>query len=301
MPTTNPTTDLPFAHVSSPTPLRAKRSGRARDNSSGVAPQRDRVENTASSSRGGAWFNADMLKPKPMCVGWLDIMGSQNAMLHSLKTAANFVAKLHAEIRKCGRGRVRILPMMDGAYIVASNIHSVRTVLHKVFQECANRFSEEPDPNKRVMLRAAIAWGNVVTDDELAKSGTRRNPRQDTTRIKNVMVGMPFVWSHEGEHKAPPFGIFVDVSIRNHTQICSVPIGWVLDKWWDPNGDTGPDSEPARVYKSICAHLDWLAQHPTESGLSSKKISEYRGLLDEYFDGFYPAQSPNSLTSSSTP
>ena len=300
MQTPNQPTDLPSSHTFASTPPNAERSGRARPNPPEVAPQKKRVGNSASSSRGGAWFNADMLKPKPMCVGWLDIMGSKNAMLHSLKTAANFVAKLHTELKKCGRDHVRILPMMDGAYIVASSIQSVRTVLHKVFRECANRFSEETDPNKRVMLRAAIAWGNVVTDDELAKCENTKNSRQDITHIKNVMVGMPFVWSHEGEHKAPPFGIFVDVSVRNHTQIWSVPIGWVLDKWWDTNRDTGTDSELAHVYKCICTHLDWLEKHPSESGMSDKKISKYKGLVNEYFDSC-SAESPNNLSSSSTP
>lgn len=296
-------------------------TGEARDNrETPVSPKRDCVSPTSD-------FDAGKLVSKPMCVAWIDIMGSKNAMLHSLKTAANFVAKLHSDIEKIrnklnihieNRDQLEVFRMMDGAYIVSPNAGVVFALVRNVMRRCAIRFLEEQNPLQKSIVRAAVAWGNVVTGDALTECMKTTEWTPPNGMMNNVMVGMPFVWSHEGEHQAPPFGIFVDVSVREHTQYdsgivvpaldlavpfpeyhkqkffdvldSSIRIGWVLDRWWGEKAKQNPHSLPSKLYGALWRHLKWMEGHPVEVGISptteNKKgnaIERYKQLVREYY------------------
>lgn len=233
-------------------------------------------------------FNADNLVPQPMYVAWLDIMGTKNAMLHSLKTAANFVAKLHNDIIEC-RNQLKacdslwILPMMDGAYVVGPNIVMVRRVIRRVLRECADRFLKESEPIKKCMLRATLSWGNVIHGDALHHSlPTPNEGRREL--FQNVMVGMPFVWCHENEKYAPPFGLYVHVSVREHTQATKWSMGWSLDRWWTSKSTSHYNFMATSLAQAIRQHLVWLDNHPTESSMDSEHVKKYKKLVEEYFD-----------------
>ena len=285
MPTQNQSTDFSPSPTSASMPPNS--ASQIQSNSSGTPTEE--ISPRAVSER--RWkrprFNADNLVPQPMCVAWIDIMGTKNAMLHSLRTAANFVAKLHGDIvesrnnlKACGS--LRILPMMDGAYVVGPNIAIVQRLIRRVLRQCAERFLKESDPIKKCMLRATLSWGNVIHGDDLHHS--LPTPNEDRRELfQNVMVGMPFVWCNETEKNAPPFGLYVHVSVREHTQTTKCPMGWSLDRWWPSEGTSHEKLMAASLAQAIRQHLAWLDKNPTESSIDSEHIKKYNKLVDEYF------------------
>ena len=66
------------------------------------------------------FFNAAHLPlPIDQYVAWVDVMGTQASMSTSLRTAANFMFKLHIAAFQAPRERARIYPVMDGFYAAA--------------------------------------------------------------------------------------------------------------------------------------------------------------------------------------
>ena len=171
------------------------------------------------------------------------------------------------------------------------------------------------------MVRATIAWGNVVTGDEMNKCLDPDEIPHGEERLENVMVGMPFSWCQDDEKLAPPFGIFIHASLREHTQghdgitvpkfplelpknfclpkqtddAANAPnrVGWVLDRWWGEAAHEKLYSLPFNLYRNLLEHIAWLKNHPVEAAFASrfdetwkKSLDRYQELIDEYFSRF---------------
>lgn len=262
--------------------------------------------------------NAEYLEPHPMCVGWIDIMGFKNAMLHSLRTAACFVADLHGDIEDARKRLsftekdLKIIRLMDGAYVVAEDVDKVFSLLRETMALSALRFLRPKDDRKKSMVRVAVAYGNVVTGADLGKC-MEPDVTPCSQILDNVMVGMPFVWSNEGEHRAPPFGIFVHESVRDCTQRGNRRIGWVWDRWWFPHVNKAQGNVQTnkmvgakgqclaeQLGKAVLAHLVWLERNPEETGVPSKKSRAYKKLATEYF-GLLQNNATHSLGNNGNP
>ena len=222
-----------------------------------------------------------------MFVVWLDIMGSKNMMTNSLMTAACYIGQLHSVIKKIYNSmknqEITVHSMTDGAYVVCEHFETIRDFSIAVMRTCVCRFMSKKIGFTRYFVRCAIAYGKVIMPSSMIHGmpDTESDPQYDS----NIMLGVPFVKAYMAEHNAPPFGIYLDESIRTHyiSDDESKRISWVLHRWWNP--DNKEQKKLARdCGEEILKQLKWEKRNPISSFYPVEKHDKYVSIVREYFD-----------------
>ena len=92
------------------------------------------------------FFDASKLSPAPEYVCWIDVMGSESIMLRSLKTASNFVMKLHiAALTACDSINVDVFPVIDGMYVCSPSQKRILDFIDRVYSILADTFINETE------------------------------------------------------------------------------------------------------------------------------------------------------------
>ena len=233
-------------------------------------------------------------------VGWIDVMGASHMMQRSLDAAAKNVGCLHEAVLKARsslrlKHRPELHPMADGVYVVGRDYTTVCSVLVRAFRSYARICLTIQSDIRLCPIRAAIAYGrvvnhNAVLEKVLEKVGEHERQSFLTSYCFSVLHGSAYVAAHEGERKAPPFGIAHHETVLEFGKTeRKEPITWPLKKWWcEGHAANTMQKAFATVFgQRLLDHFDWIESHPFDSGMSGdevvKKIAAYKKQIKEYF------------------
>lgn len=227
--------------------------------------------------------NSEIAKAESRFVAWIDVMGSRHVMVNAMRNAACFVGVLHEAIMmaKQGFGMIGVHSMTDGAYVIGEQFNDVARFVTCVMRSCARYFAEQDSPQNRFLVRSAISYGKVFRPSDMEK-GFGDKKIDDGKYKWNIMLGLPFVRAEQGEHLAPPFGIYIDESVRTQTD----SVSWVLHRWWNPDRIC-ERKFAACLGNMINEHLELMGKRPISMFAPKKeKLDCYRASVSEYFETY---------------
>ena len=145
-------------------------------------------------------------------VAFIDIMGTKTHMEHSIFETANFIFKLHAAVLSACKSEkyknVFIYPVMDGAYITASNRQDMEKLLVRIFDSLASIFLTESDLNKRFSVQAGLAYGDIIHGHRISYSASKIF-ELDLAYKNYILLGSAMIKAYELSSTASPFGIAI--------------------------------------------------------------------------------------------
>ena len=231
-----------------------------------------------------AFFDNRHMSDAVAYVCWLDVMGSQNAMLRSVKTAANFVCKIHdvvlSELPNYENKGIRLFPVMDGVYITCPRQGPLRYFLGAVLRRLAETFLQEETPWFRFLVRGSVAYGPLVDGKDIGTDASFSLASNPVYR-DSILIGIPLAQAYRGERQAPPFGIFIDESARAFASQNEKPFSFI---WWDWYSQVQPQLDEQKMHSALLDHFDWCKQHEMTIGYEHDRIEHHRRLADEYFN-----------------
>ena len=217
-------------------------------------------------------------------VAWFDVMGSKHVMVNAIRNAICFVGVLHRSVEMAAKGfkDIEIHSMTDGVYAISSGFDEIKMFATCVMRSCARYFLQQSLHSNRFLVRCSIAYGKVVLPISMLKGFSAATQKTDNYTY-NVMLGIPFVKAEQGEHNAPPFGIYLDESIRTQTDD-ALKIAWVLHRWW--NHEKNNELCFARAFgNEVLKHLTELEKNPISYGAPEcTKLVKYEAAVREYFE-----------------
>ena len=170
-------------------------------------------------------------------VCWIDIMGTKTKMENSVRTCSIFIFKFHAAILEAMQdiknGKVKIYPVMDGAYLTSERFEDLKKVLVHIFSSLADIFIDEKTFYLKFLIKASIAYGPIIhgcdVDDNInGDIASNKNYRN------SLLLGLPMIQAYMGEQKAPPFGVYIHESARAFCPQGERPLSYKWWKWYHP-------------------------------------------------------------------
>lgn len=229
-------------------------------------------------------FNASTLLPTTEYVCWIDVMGSESIMLRSLKTAANFVMKLHiAALEACESIKVDVYPVIDGMYVCSPDQRQIFDFVDNVYSTLADTFIAEEDPYKTFVMRGGLSYGPIVKGSETSACNHKLNEFPDY--INRILIGPALTQAYKTENKSPPFGLAIHESARTFAPTEDNVLPFTFWKWWISDKEDGRQ-KASEVYTGIQKYLKWCSRHTTELTYTQEKINKHKTLADEYFSDF---------------
>lgn len=231
-------------------------------------------------------------RPPKRFVLWIDMMGAANLMNLSSRMAMIVLAKIHTASVKAsdGIGGITVVPVVDGFYCVTKNAHPLRTFAYRFLKSIVSDIILIRDPHYIYLLRGAISFGPVVTGNDLKEKiiGKQDDPgSQPLLKLENqaylshILVGSPLATAYHGERQAPPFGIYVDDSVRMFG-FDDEGFTYRLWKWWGKN-----DTELIKLLKRrLELYMQWCTNNSTSLAYPKEAILRHTELITEYFSDF---------------
>lgn len=235
------------------------------------------------------YFDMRNAEPSNEYVCWLDIMGTKNKMLTSVKQSSIFIFKFHVAILEAIQAlepiratKIIAYPVMDGVYLTSPEKDIILDVISKIFFSMAHQFTNANIFYHLYMIKGAIAYGPIYHGRNIANDASYifENSTNAVNYKQSILLGMPMVLACQGEKDAPPFGLFVDESARNSP--CPIPFKWYR---WDSNyaisssfaGIKNAFIEKVDKYYDCCTKCSASINYPLE------KIQEHKALFNMYF------------------
>lgn len=242
------------------------------------------IESLAVRNDAPLFFDASKLSPAPEYVCWIDVMGSESIMLRSLKTASNFVMKLHiAALTVCERINVDVFPVIDGMYVCSPSQKPILDFIDYVYSMLADTFINEPEQYKTFVIRGGLAYGPIVKGSQtLVCNEKLRNCPEYT---KRVLIGGALTQAFRIEEKSSPFGLAIHESVRTFAPAGSNVLSMTFWKWWISNKVDG-QMKAFQVYECLKKYFDWCSKHTVELSYSQEQIKKHQALANEYFSEF---------------
>jgi hypothetical protein len=235
-------------------------------------------------------FDSAGLHPlRSQYVGWIDVMGTQVTMARSTDVAASFIFKLHisaleslSALKPRQRKKIKLYPIMDGIYFVASNELLLFKFMSHIFGALANEFVSTEEMERRFLVRGALACGPVVHGSQIPDGAS--NTLRDYPGYKSsILLGLPVIQAFLGERSAPPFSIFVHESARAFAPEDRPPIQLTWWRWFKtPNDGTWPGLA-TKLKQELCGYFEWCEKRSEEIGYKRERIKAHRELVDQYF------------------
>jgi len=222
------------------------------------------------------FFNASVLPAKNHYVAWVDMMGTRNAMSHSLASSTNHIGRLHAAIIRSKNNNIRVYPMMDGAYIVCEEFGPIKNMLDGTFTLCANYFSSTDRPEHRFMIRASLSFGPVIDGADISAPCNAELAKTEFYK-QSLLFGMPVIQAFKSDNFAPPFGIYLHESTRAFSGENSSPLSGVWLKWW--RNEEFPSSFVERLYE----HFAWCESNWLRIEYKLDRIKAHAEMAHQYF------------------
>ena len=212
---------------------------------------------------------------------WLDAMGARQAMAQSLVRSSNHIGRLHVCILKHINKELRIIPFMDGAYIVTTHQEALFDFLRNTFEDLAYNFICARKPEYRFLPRCGLAYGNLIHGVDIPTSvNLILGARSHTWYRESVLFGIPMVQAYQTEAQAAPFGIAVHESARDFAPERHRPISSFWWRWYDNMNI--PYFDDFRT--CLAEHFQWCEDNHFGLNYPMDRLRVHREMTHEYFD-----------------
>jgi hypothetical protein len=223
-----------------------------------------------------SYFDARALpNPTNEFVAWIDVMGIQSHMEHSINVTANCVFKLHVAALDAHWSNITLYPVMDGFYATAKSKNEIKIFLRTVFKDISDRFiQDEETQHFRFIIRGAIAYGEIYHGRDVDDSGADRLAENRDYRA-SIFLGKPVVNAHQMERHAPPFGIAIHESARDNGLDEDEPF---LSEWWEW---LDVETDKNALFEALMTYYDWCRINRKE--YDRGRIIVHEALASKYF------------------
>ena len=238
-------------------------------------------EDHGAQERLPIYFNFDRLpQPRATYVAWVDVMGAGNMMSQSLLKSANCIGRLHIALIMALNRDLAVSPFMDGAYVRAERQEVMLDVLCRVFEEMAFYFLKAKEHKRRFLIRAGLAFGEVIEGVSIPTSTSKILGAYNKTWYREgIYFGHPIQQANRAEKSAPPFGIAIDESARGFCQSDERPLSGL---WW--RWDKRQEPPYMGEFKTtLVGYLEWCRKHALSTDYKDDRIETHRRMAEEYF------------------
>ena len=197
-------------------------------------------------------------------------------MSQSLERASNYIIRLHAAVLQSRHANQRLYPMLDGMYITSASQSEMLDLLRRSFQILAHEFANAREEHHRFMPKASLAFGPVV-------HGSTFNPNVSPELAANppirdsLLLGLPVIEAHQGERKAPPFGVYVDISARMFSPPDTIALPHVWWKWFNM-----AHALPINFAQKVTDFYKWCGENQHTQQYEPARIEEHKAMALEY-------------------
>lgn len=234
------------------------------------------------------YFNSKkMPREKKEYVAFLDIMGTSANMAHSVNKTANYIFKLHAAIlsawKKTSYEGVFVYPVMDGAYITSRRKDSMEKVLVSIMDTLSKIFVEEIDDDKRFVIRAGLAYGELIHGHEIPFNASKIF-ELDLGYKNNLLLGSGMILANESEKHAAPFGIYVDSSAEKHIGAKQRSFGTFDSDWkWYLSREKKTKTDVSTLKSLLVGHFEEFKDENHPLHYDEEKINNHIQRINDYF------------------
>jgi len=234
------------------------------------------------------FFNNKLLPdPKKEYVAFIDLMGTKNHMLRSVRATSNFIFKLHAAVvsvwRKSSYQGVFVYPIMDGAYITSKTKENMEKILVKIFSDLSELFIRESKPLHQFIPRCGLAYGEIIHGHDVPYQASKIF-ELDLGYKNNILLGQAMINAYTSEGCAAPFGIYLHKTAVNRATLGSnygaFSNEWV---WYESNEIKTSDDLAHRLGKALEDYYATLKDEHHPLHYSIDKITEHERKAKEYF------------------
>jgi hypothetical protein len=212
--------------------------------------------------------------PKASYVAWVDMMGARNSMSQSLAASANHIGRVHLAILLSQTKDVRTYPVMDGAYITSEKRAPIMETLRGFFGLCAEYFEVTDKPEHRFLVRGGLAHGPVVHGSDIP-SACNKDLSKNPEYSRNLLFGIPMIQANRSESLAPPFGLYLDESVRSFSEPGAQPFSGVWWKWWS--------AIPKGFLDRLEEHFHWCEKNWRRIEYKEDRLKEHFDMARQYF------------------
>jgi|AGTN01.3.fsa_nt_gi hypothetical protein len=213
---------------------------------------------------------------------FVDIMGIQSKMAHSIKQSGNYVFKLHATIleswRVAGYKSISVYPIMDGAYITSRYKSDLLNFLTYIYKSLSEALLMEKEFKHWYLIRAAIAFGSVIHGRNIPYDASL----EFSSRVgykEQLLMGAPMIKAYRGESRSAPMGIFVDESAS--VKKWSIPCDW---KWFNNDKIKVEQSTLDSFRNRLIEYYGWLSENEDNERYKIERRLEHLQQLKKYFE-----------------
>jgi len=226
----------------------------------------------------------EMLPPTNEYVCWIDVMGSQNVMLRSIRIASNFLMKLHIAALTASNtpvSTVELYPIIDGIYVCSPNQSHILNFLKKVYSALAVTFILEEDPFHRFQIRSGLAYGPIVKGE--GTLGCAAELRNHPDHARRILLGPTLTQAYQIEKQSAPFGVALHESVRTFAPPRGVLMFGTYWKWWKLHLQPDDDGLASELSSSLQDHYQWCLNHTVALSYNEWDINRHKHLAEEYF------------------
>lgn len=220
--------------------------------------------------------NTQSIKPEEEYVCWLDMMGTKNTMSESFERSANQILRFHSAVLKSNMDSVIVYPIMDGVYLSAKDLETMKHSINSIMTNLARVFIGEQTVDHQFIVRGALARGFVMHGKNITPYVCPEiSPK--TEYKKQLLFGMPMIQAMTSEHKAPPFGIYIHESARVFRGLQGKYYYWTTD---------ADDVKIPELKDKLNKYFEGTINRRFSLELEEDKINNYKDRVKEYFSMF---------------
>lgn len=216
----------------------------------------------------------DMARPHSKYVAFVDIMGMKATLFRSFNKSTIFMGKLHSVLAELdGSDATTIYPVMDGAYLVAEVFESIIGFMRKVYDRISDVFLNTEKLDECFIARGGLAFG-PVRDGKDITGKVSRTLAENTDYKRHLLFGLPITLAFEGEKQAPPFGIFIDTTVRAELgdQVSGIWYKWCKDS-----------RKCSAIHQKLLDYFAWAKSKNVELRYEDADIDRHSKLSSQFW------------------
>ena len=235
-----------------------------------------KLEKIAKPFKHDIHFDIEKLDSDYHCyVLFVDIMGMKTTMLRSFSQSTIFMGKLHCALNDLQYKfrAIKIYPVMDGAYIVSKEREAMVGFIKYLFKYLGEVFVSANKPENCFLVRGCLAFGPMI-DGELIDKGVNRQLAENVEYKNKLLFGFPMILAYNGERKAPPFGIYLDTTVRvaANRELSGIWYKWCKDMVLKE-----------KIQNGLKSYFQWAKSKSLELMYDEDKIENHEKLSTQYW------------------
>lgn len=227
----------------------------------------------------GAYFNVDNIKEIPnRYVLFVDIMGMKTTMLRSFRKSAIFMGKTHGILKVLQKEypQIHLCPVMDGAYVVSNEYEVMRNFVIQLFTRLAKVFLTTEKQENRYPIRGSLAYGPMISGNDINDS-VNSELSNEKEYARNLLFGFPMVLAFNGERNAPPFGVYLDATVRipQNNELSGIWYRWCKD-----------DALGKEIECGLKSYFEWAKGKSIELMYDEERIAMHEKLTLQFWGDY---------------